>query len=106
MPLPETSMHQRGTQSLDKCSICENLIGPFILEDRPTGKDLILQRWAYCEACWDSSQITAMDSDLAAQRYLVFSRWVMSAYRLERRRTGVRHAYRIVPMYRCRYGEF
>ena len=92
--MPETLIFARNPPG-DRCSLCGSRAGPFTLEDRFTGKDFSLQRWPYCARCRSASQVSNPDADLVAQKYLVFLRWVMAGYRLERQRSG--NVYRIVP---------
>lgn len=40
------------TPAPDRCSICGSRVGPFVFEERSTGKDFARQRWPYCADCW------------------------------------------------------
>lgn len=77
-----------------KCCLCSE--NGTITEQRPSGRGGRMQTWRYCESCWAECQGTGADLDLICAKYLCFVRWLMAAYRLERRGSRGR-VYRIVP---------
>jgi hypothetical protein len=96
MLLHESLFYERCNPIQGVCSLCGDPSGPFTLEDRFTGKGFALQRWPFCEKCRTAARASSPDADLLACKYLIFLRWIMSAYRLERR-PGAQHVYRITP---------
>jgi hypothetical protein len=44
-------------EDLTYCALCEKPVGSeAVIEERPTGAYLRMQRWAYCPECWAWSQ--------------------------------------------------
>ena len=52
----ETGSFESRTPAHDRCCLCQSRDGPFQLEERPTGRDMLIQAWPYCQRCWADYQ--------------------------------------------------
>jgi len=52
----ETASFERRSPSQDRCCLCQSKEAPLTSEERPTGRDLELQSWPYCQSCWADYQ--------------------------------------------------